>query len=359
MKQYLYIIPFCLLFLACGKDEPATPDNNDIPTPPAGTKALYILNEGLFNMNNCTLSYCNFENQVLDQNYFHTVNRRNLGDTGNDMQQYGSKIYCIVNVSSQVEVIDAASGRSLRQIPLFNNNVARQPRHITFWEGKAYVCSFDGTVARIDTATLSVEVFAQAGRNPDGICATNGKLYVSNSGGLDEPNYDNTVSVIDVASFTEVKKIVVDANPYTIESDAYGDVYVVTRGNYGGKNYNMHRINSATDELVQTLNIAALNFCISGDYAYIYSYSFSQGTSWVKLFNVKTEQVERDNFITDGTPLQTPFGINADKHNGYVYITDTDGDYTSTGEVLCFSPEGVLQFRLTAGLNPHNIVIIH
>ncbi len=349
----------CLFLLACGKDEPAKPDSNDIPTPPAGTKALYVLNEGLFNMNNSTLTYCDFENHVLDQSYFHTVNRRSLGDTGNDMQQYGSKIYCVVNVSSQVEVLDAASGRSLRQLPFFSNNTARQPRNIAFWEGKAYVCSFDGTVARIDTATLSVEAFAQAGRNPDGICAANGKLYVSNSGGLDEPNYDNTVSVIDIASFTEVKKIRVDANPYTIAPDAYGDVYVVTRGNYGSKNYNLHRISSATDEVVQTLGIAALNFCISGDYAYIYSYSFAQGTSWVKLFNVKTEQVERDNFITDGTLLQTPFGIKADSYNGYVYITDTDGDFTATGEVLCFSPEGALQFRLTAGLNPHNIVIIH
>jgi len=352
------MLPLALLFASCSGDEPVLPGTDEIPAPPAGTAALYVLNEGLFNMNNCTLTHCDFEKKQLDQNYFYTVNRRHLGDTGNDMKQYGSKIYCVVCVSSQVEVIDVKSGKSLAQIPMFNNGVPRQPRCVAFWEGKAYVASFDGTVARIDTATLSVEAHTVVGRNPDGICAVNGKLYVSNSGGLDAPNYDNTVSVVDIATFTEVKKITVAANPFTIAADSYGDVYVSTRGNYGSNSYKLHRINSATDELVQTLDIEALNFCISGDYAYLYHYSYAQGSAWVKALNVKTEQVERSSFITDNTQLLSPFGIAVDERNGCVYITAAGSDFTTNGEVLCFSPEGKLQFRLRAGLNPRNVVII-
>ena len=82
-----------------------------------------------------------------------------------------------------------------------DDGIARQPRTFAFHGGKAYVCNFDGTVVRIDTATLAVDGITQAGRNPDGICCAAGKLYVSNSGGLDPQQPDNTVSVIDIASF--------------------------------------------------------------------------------------------------------------------------------------------------------------
>jgi len=40
-----------------------------------------------------------------------------------------------------------------------DNGSSRQPRHIAFYENKAYVCSFDGTVARIDTTSLQIEKF--------------------------------------------------------------------------------------------------------------------------------------------------------------------------------------------------------
>lgn len=358
VKRIFFLLIAIVFFASCSDDQPVLPGTDKVPVPPAGTAALYVLNEGLFNMNNCTLTHCDFEKKQLDHDFFYTVNRRNLGDTGNDMKQYGSKIYCVINVSSQVEVIDAKSGKSVAQIPIFNGDIPRQPRCITFWENKAYVASFDGTVTRIDTATLCVEAHTSVGRNPDGICAVNGKLYVSNSGGLDAPKYDSTVSVVSIATFTEVKKITVGTNPFTLAADSYGDVYVATRGNYGSQNYNLHRISSSTDELMQTLNIEAFNFAINGDYAYICHHSFTQDSSWVKMFNVKTEQVERSNFITDGTALHSPFGVTVDERNGYVYITDTKDSYITNGEALCFSPEGVLQFRLKTGLNPHSVVTI-
>ena len=69
-----------------------------------------------------------------------------------------------MNVSSTIEVIDFQTGISIKQIPMFTDNgSSRQPRHIAFYENKAYVCSFDGTVARIDTTSLQIESFTKAG----------------------------------------------------------------------------------------------------------------------------------------------------------------------------------------------------
>lgn len=355
----IFLIAFILLLASCDdmKDMPA-PDV--LPRTPGETGQLYVLSEGLFNMNNSTLGLVNFGNRTIKYNFFLDLNNRGLGDTANDMKLYGSKVWIVVNVSSQVEVLDSKSGISLKRIPFFNaSNVARQPRFITFYENKAYVCSFDGTVARIDTTTLAIEAVTTVGRNPDGITALNGKLYVSNSGGLDIPDYDNTVSVVDINSFKEVKKITVGLNPFKVESDSRGDVYVVSRGNNSSIKSTWSRINSQTDEVVQVFdNLPVVNFTIHNDTAYLYNYDFVKSTYWVKTFDCKTEQLISDNFITDGTTLERPFSITVHPTNGNVYLTDAR-NYTVKGDLLCFTREGKLLYKIPGiGLNPNSVVIL-
>lgn len=355
----ILLFTFIALLSACDdmKDMPAPVD---LPLTPGETGQLYVLSEGLFNMNNSTLSLVNFGNRSVKYNFFLDMNNRGLGDTSNDMKRYGSKIWIVVNVSSQVEVLDTKSGISIKRIPFFNSvNVARQPRFITFYGNKAYVCSFDGTVARIDTTTMAVEAVTTVGRNPDGITAVNGKLYVSNSGGLDIPNYDNTVSVVDLNTFKEVKKITVGMNPFRVEADSEGDVYVVSRGNNGNIKSTWSRINSQTDEVVQTFdNLPVVNFTIHNDTAYLYNYDFVKSTYWVKTFDCKTEQLISDNFITDGTPLERPFSITVHPTNGNVYLTDAR-NYTVKGDLLCFTRKGKLLYKIQSiGLNPNSVVLL-
>ena len=174
-----FFLLFLLLFASCDDlEDTDTPSGGDGGMPAeTGTAELYILSEGLFNLNNSSLALYSFKNNQLNTDYFRSINRRGLGDTANDMGIYGSKLYIVVNVSSQIEVVDLQSGKSVKQIPMLSENgSSRQPRNIAFDGGKAYVCSFDGTVARIDTASLSIDALTRAGRNPDGICVQNGKL---------------------------------------------------------------------------------------------------------------------------------------------------------------------------------------
>jgi len=353
-----FILAYIVLFSACD-DMKNLPTPIDLPTTPGESGKMYVLCEGLFNMNNSTLSLLNFDNHTLNSDFFLFQNNRGLGDTGNDMKRYGSKLWIVVNVSSQVEVVDLNSGISMKRIPFFNsNNVARQPRFITFEGSKAYVCSFDGTIARIDTTSLNIEAITSAGRNPDGITISNGKLYVSNSGGLDIPNYDNTVSVIDLKSFTELKKITVGLNPFKIEADKQGNVYVVSRGNNSNIKATWNRINSYTDELVETYNnLPVVNFTIHNDTAYIYNYDFVNNSYWVKTFDCKTKQIVSENFISDGTILERPFGIYIHPTNGNVYLTDAR-NYTTKGDLFCFNRKGKLLYKIkNIGLNPGSIVV--
>jgi YVTN family beta-propeller protein len=62
------------------------------------------------------------------------------------------------------------------------------------------------------------------GQNPEGLAVSNGKLYVANSGGLNFPDVDSTVSVIDLTTHTELLKITVGKNPGGVCVDSEGDV---------------------------------------------------------------------------------------------------------------------------------------
>jgi len=350
----LYLVATSLL--ACDDLESVVPVTNDQV---AGTGALYMLSDGNYSLNNSTLSVYDFSTKAFTPDFFQAKNGRKLGDTGNDLQRYGSKLYVVVNGSSQVEVLDARTGKSLKQIPFFNNSTARQPRSIAFWLNKAYVCSFDGTLARIDTASLEIEDIITVGRNPDGIAASNNKLYVSNSGGLDYGSalgYDNTVSVISTETFTVDKQIVVGFNPGRIKADNFGYVYVSVRGDYKTEPSQWVCIDTHLDAVSARYDFAVTNFDLSGDRAYFYSYDETSKQSTIGVFNLQTKTVETNAFITDGTLLKTPYGITADPESGAIYITDA-GDYISSGDVYCFTGNGVLAYKLTdVGINPNTVL---
>lgn len=349
-KSVLWIVILPVLVMSC-TPKPPLPDPEPIPDTYAN--GLFILNEGLFQQNNSTLSYYNYKDGTFTANIFLDVNHRGLGDVGNDLQRYGSKLYIVVNNSNIVEVVDAKTVQSLKTI----NLNGKQPRYITFLDNKAYISCFDGDVVRIDTAALEVEATVHTGPNPDGICTCNGKIYVSNSGGLSAPNYGNTVSVIDPASFTVTKDITVAINPTRIKSYNNRYVYVVSNGDYGTVPYTFQKIDCQTDEVVKTYDLEVLNFEIHQNLAYIYTYNFNTMTSaWISVLDLETDEIVKEQFISDGTQLKTPYGIKVNPLNGDVYITDA-GTFTTNGDIYCFDKNGKKKFSFEGGLNPSAMVI--
>lgn len=347
----LFLALLLLGTLASCHDSKEDVDPEVIPT--VERKGMYILSEGLFNANNSALTYYDYETKTLVDDQFKVQNERGLGDTANDIEIYGSKMYIVVNVSSTVEVVDAKTAKSIKQIDMKDNGVGRQPRFIEFYKNKAYISSFDGTIAVMDTATLEIEKFVKVGKNPEQLAIINDKIYVANSGGLDYPNYDKTVSVIDIHTFTEIKKIEVEINPRIVSKDQYGNIYVISTGDYGKIKPSLAVIDSKTDVLKSQELFEGGSMTIQGDIAYIPVYGKS-----IKVYNVKTKQVERENFITDGTIIKTPYGVSVDPITEDVFITDAK-NYVTKGDVTCFDKNGVKKYSIPAGINPNHVVFIN
>lgn len=349
-QPFFHGIILFMFAVFCGAScQPPTPP----PTPPVDTQAhgIYILNEGLFQHNNSTISFYNFDTGDFCADMFLEVNQRGLGDTGNDLKRYGSKLYCVVNNSHRVEVMDFETAKSIKVISL----PGKSPRSITFYQNKAYVSCFDGDVVRIDTAILEVEQTVHSGNNPEGLCVCNGKLYVANSGGLNNPDYDKTVSVFDVNTLSFLKTIEVGINPFRVTASDDGQyVYVCTRGDYIDQCGTLSRIDVQSDQVVKTWqNIQ--NFCLDGDKAYVYEVDYNAASNPVKVLDLSHLDAEPTLFITDGTSLQMPYGITVNPLNGDVYITDAY-NFTVTGDVYCFDKNGKKKFSFSAGLNPSVIV---
>lgn len=335
-----------LTLASCQKDKKVTPAATPV------TDGLYILNQGLFNDNNSTLSFYSYTATRVTPDIFTAANNRGLGDTGNDVEIYGAKMYIVVNISSTIEVVDKKTAKSIKQIKLFNGTTARQPRDIVFYKNNAYVSSYDGTVAVIDTASLAVSQYITVGRNPEQLAVANGKLYVANSGGLDYPNYDKTVSVINLSTLAVTKTITVVVNPQNVVADNYGNVYVLSAGDYNTIPSSLAIIDDNTDVIKSQTNFDGSNMSIQGDNIY-----FITSTGKIKIYNAKTQSVSSTSFITDGTTIATPYCVAADVSTGEVFVTDAK-DYTSNGTLYAFDKTGKKEYSVTVGINPGRIALL-
>ena len=95
------------VFYSCREDELVVPTEydiiNDPPLPNSKVRGFYLVNEGNMGSNKCTLDYFDYQTGLYARNFYAERNPnviKELGDVGNDIQIYGSKLYVVVNVFS-------------------------------------------------------------------------------------------------------------------------------------------------------------------------------------------------------------------------------------------------------------------
>ncbi|UYQ95750.1 YncE family protein [Chitinophaga horti] len=376
----IYPILFLLLvsLTCCRKDVEVfiNEDTNLDSTANNGFAGFYLLNEGNMGSNKSTLDYFDYTTGKYQRNIYAVYNPtvpKELGDVGNDIAIYGGRLYAVINASNKVEVMDARTAKRIGQIEIPNC------RYIKFDKGFAYVTSYAGPieinpnytqkgyVAKVDTATLAIADECMVGYQPDNLEITGGKIYVANSGGYmgagSTEKYERTVSVIDLATFKEEKRIDVAYNLHHIKADKRGDLWVTSRGDYKQLPSRLYFIDKVQQKVTDTLPIAASNYYLDGDSLYIYSTEWSYITysnviSYA-IVNTQTREVVSRSFITDGTvdEIEVPYGIMVHPVTKDIYVTDA-GNYVSPGILYCFSKDGKKKWSVRTGDIPAHFVLL-
>jgi len=344
----LIFLAIALVLVSCKKDKPEPVVDGTL------SNGILVLCEGLYQQNNASVSWISLTSEAVENSFFEAKTTRSLGDTGNDMQRYGGKIYIVVNVSSTIEVMDAMTFAPIKQIVMTANGTSKQPRALACSNGKVYVSCFDGFVDVIDTTSLNVEQRIAVGLNPEGMAVSGSYLYVANSGGLNTPTMDSTLSVIDLTTHTEINKITVGLNPGAVVADDQGDIYVIARGNYGTVPTKVVHIGAQGSATVEIMPFTAAGFAKMGAKFLIYQYNFASGTANVLLFNPFSESVESSNFL-DLSEVTTLYGIQYNPKNDRIYCVDAM-NYTNTGYVREFSSAGSYLRSFHVGLNPGKLL---
>lgn len=368
------------LFLAgCRLDELVVPTEydiiNDVPDPDTSIRGFYLVNEGNMGSNKCTLDYFDYFTGLYARNFYAERNPnviKELGDVGNDIGIYGSKLYVVVNCSHKVEVLDSRTGTRLGQVDIPNC------RYVRFYRGKAYVSSYvgpvlidpdapKGAVYEVDTTSLKVTRKVSVGYQPEEMEIVDDYMYVANSGGYRVPNYDNTVSVIQMVDFKQVQQIPVGINLHRLKKDRYNKLWVTSRGDYQSRPSRMYVLDKRRGYnqmiVTDTLPFGVSNMAIRGDSLYFYSTEWNNytqsNTITYGIVDVRTKQLVSNNFITDGTEkeITIPYGIAVHPETGDILVTDAK-NYVSSGTLYCFDRLGRKKWSVRTGDIPAHITFL-
>ena len=385
LKNKIYIISSCLILsilTSCRGDEIIFPAEYEVlpmesrelssfaPDEPIG---MYLLNEGNMGSNKASIDYLDFCNGYYIRNIYGERNPhviKELGDVGNDIQVYGNRLYAVINCSHKVEVMDLRTCRRIGQVDIPNC------RYIRFRGDKAYVSSYVGPVSidpnaqlgaifEIDTATLKITREVSVGYQPEEFEVIGNYLYVANSGGYHAPDYDSTLSVVDLTDFRQVKKIPVCVNPHRVRKDPYNRLWITSRGDHKDVQPQLICFSPIANSLLPITNApTASEMVMMGDSMYFYGVNWSEQATENNIsygiINVRTHELITDHFITDGTEknIKIPYGILVNPYNGDIYVTDAK-NYVSSGQLHCYSREGKRRWSVRTGDIPAHMCFVY
>lgn len=383
MRRIFYLLAVTVIAVvsACRNDEvviPPTPEDTGKPSVKGKVVGMYVLNEGNMTSNKATLDYLDLSADGPTAQYMRNIypsrnpdDVKELGDVGNDVKVYGSKLWMVINCSNKVVVASVADCRRQGQVDIPNC------RYLAFHDGYAYVSSYVGpvdmprdcplgSVFKVDTTSLSIVGRVDVGYQPDEMAVLDGKLYVANSGGYRAPNYDRTVSVIDLATFREERKIDVDINLFRCKADKYGQLWVSSRGDtydVPSRLYWLRKDQSGRMEKAGSINHNVSDYCIVGDSLYFIAAEWSSimmdNTISYGIVNVRTHELVSQTLSSapELAAVEMPYGIIVNPYERDFYVMDAK-NYLSSGELLHFKADGSFDWKVSTGDIPGHAAFV-
>ena len=375
----LYLFFILMLLSSCRHDDYiiySIDEDTGGKTVKSEIMGMYLLNEGNMGSNKCTLDYLDLSGNTETVHYYRNIYAernpstvKELGDVGNDLKIHDNKLWMVINCSNKVEVATADSCRRLAKIDIPNC------RYIAFDDNYAYVSSYVGPVQistntqlgrvyKIDTRTYQKVDSIEVGYQPEELCIVGNKLYVANSGGYRIPQYDHTISIIDLSAFKEEKKIDVADNLHRCRADHYNQLWVSSRGTYNGTPARLFWLEPDKQgemTVKDNLPVAVSDMCIVGDSLYFFgvewNYVKMENEISYGIINVRTHQLITRQ-LSEAKEIESitlPYGLIVNPVHRDFYIMDAK-NYVSSGELLHFHADGTFDWRVWTGDIPAHAV---
>lgn len=343
------------------------------PGEPDAPSGFYLLNQGNMGMNKASIDFYDYATGEYTRNVYTRANPdavMALGDVGNQIMVYRDRLWAIINASNKIEVMNAADCRRIGKIDIPNC------RYMAFYGDYMYVTSYAGPividddyeqlgyVARINVATLREEGRCIVRYQPDGLAISGGRIYVANSGGYRPNNYEKTLSVIDMDTFTVVDEVELGINLDRVVADAEGKIWVSSRGDYYDVKPYLYcydpRQGAAS---IKRYDVEVSSMWLQGTLLYCLGNTFSYETmestpAWTVVDTGTAAIVEKGwSGAAEFRSIKAPYCVAIDPVRGDIYITDA-GNYVNPGYLYSFTSEGEYKWRQRTGDIPSSIAFV-
>lgn len=366
MRKLITILSLIMILAACREDTVVyLPEHTNVgdADETAGKSGFYLLNSGNMGSNKSTLDRYTYADAIYARNIYSEVNPEvpmSLGDVGNDLKIYGSRLWAVINASNKIEVMRRSDAKRIGQVNIPN------VRYLAFDGGYAYATSYAGPIeidedyaqigyiAKIDTLTLEVVGRCLVGYQPDGIVASKGKLYVANSGGYRVPNYEKTLSIIDIATFEVERTVEIGINLSQVAADSEGKIWIASRGDYYETPSRLYCYDPISEKVSHMIERPVSSMTLSADTIYCVAteWSYETMSNRIAHFMVDTRSggIINRAIMDEKTAAQirTPYGIAVNPRTRERYVTDA-GNYVNPGWVLAIGTDGKMKWRVRSG----------
>lgn len=312
-----------LLLVSCKKDD------NDINK----FKTIFILNEGKGNSN---IASYQIDGGLFVADVYQTVNKTELSSGVSDIKKYREKLYILFGATGLIQITNT-EGFSIGQIVC----EGQQLNQITFWGHYLYVSTPSGIIYKYNVNTLLLEDQLTVIVGTGCLSAVNNKLYVA----ADEAS--QAISIIDIESFREIKKITLDDSPQQITPSPSGDIYLSSPTQ-------LQRLSTESDEITFSLDIPVQHLAIAAQLVYITDYNPNTRQNKIQVLDASVDTLV-NSFAVNIDPIQQINGIVIDPETSDVYILDNVSN--ALGKVHCFNSVGELKFLINdVGSSPKQII---
>lgn len=324
MKKHL--LSFAVLMMGAALFTACSDDDDPVLKPVDVSNGVFIVGSGNTRANiDGNVSYIDYTTGSVVSNAFQAANGKSVGKTANYIEQYGNKLYIVVDREATIWVCDKQTLKVIKQISttdLLGATDGLSPRAAIGHDGNLYFTCYgnsanggNGIVAVVDTINFAKKTTYTVGSYPDGLTFANNSIYVANS---DYGNVEKaSISKIDLTT-GNVATITDDVITNPMQILAVGtDVYYLDYGTYDASwNQSGAGVRKITATGVVSKVVDGTAFCSDGETIYtVYAPYGGDGTHYYKYdiaTGSKTEWEPADVF--------SPAVIAADPITGNVFI---------------------------------------